>query len=51
VNVLELFAGSRSIGKTAESFGHTVFSVDWQGDVFVIKLGDIIQTGSNKVKL
>jgi len=28
VKVLELFAGSRSIGKIAEQRGHTVFSVD-----------------------
>lgn len=30
MNVLELFAGSRSIGKTAEQLGMNVFSVDWE---------------------
>ncbi|MEO6522237.1 MAG: DNA cytosine methyltransferase [Mucilaginibacter sp.] len=29
MNVLELFAGSRCIGKAAEKLGHNVFSVDW----------------------
>jgi site-specific DNA-cytosine methylase len=29
INVLELFAGSRSIGNTAEGLGMNVFSVDW----------------------
>lgn len=29
LNVLELFAGSRSIGKAAEELGFCVFSVDW----------------------
>ena len=29
MNVLELFAGSRSIGKEAEGKGYNVFSVDW----------------------
>jgi site-specific DNA-cytosine methylase len=30
INVLELFAGSRSIGNVAEKLGYNVFSVDWQ---------------------
>lgn len=30
MNVLELFAGSRSIGSAAEKLGMNVFSVDWQ---------------------
>lgn len=30
MNILELFAGSRSIGTMAESLGMNVFSVDWQ---------------------
>jgi len=29
LQLLELFAGSRSVGKIAESFGINVFSVDW----------------------
>lgn len=28
-NLLELFAGSRSVGKVAETLGYNVFSVDW----------------------
>ena len=30
VNLLELFAGSRSVGKVGEELGMKVFSVDWQ---------------------
>ena len=30
MNLLELFAGSRSVGKVAEANGYNVFSVDWQ---------------------
>ena len=30
MNILELFAGSRSIGKVAEQMGMNVFSVDWE---------------------
>jgi hypothetical protein len=30
MNLLELFAGSRSVGKIGDSLGFNVFSVDWQ---------------------
>lgn len=29
MDLVELFAGSRSIGKEAEKSGHNVFSIDW----------------------
>lgn len=49
MNVLELFAGSRSVGKVAETRGHKVFSVDWTpypnidfvGDIATLKLSDV----------
>ena len=48
-NILELFAGSRSVGIEAEKMGHNVFSVDWVKydnidlviDVEVLKKEDI----------
>ena len=49
INVLELFAGSRSIGSIADSMGMNVFSVDWESfdnidltiDIGEMKISDI----------
>lgn len=49
MKIVEFFAGSRSIGKTAESLGMDVFSIDWKpyenidlvGDVELLTINDI----------
>lgn len=43
MNVLELFVGSRSIGKVAEKSGHNVFSVDWENYDGIDLVKDISQ--------
>ncbi|MBR2504996.1 MAG: DNA cytosine methyltransferase, partial [Elusimicrobiaceae bacterium] len=44
MKVLELFAGTRSIGKAFEKRGHEVFSVDWNEDFENIDLYADIST-------
>ena len=43
-NLLELFAGSRSVGKVGERLGYNVFSIDWKeydGIDLAIDIGDL----------
>jgi site-specific DNA-cytosine methylase len=49
MNILELFAGSRSIGKVAEKFGHNVFSVDWENYDGIDLVKDISQLTKDDV--
>ena len=49
MNVLELFAGSRSIGKAAESLGYNVFSCDINEFNGIDYVGDILNFDPSKV--
>jgi len=49
MKVLELFAGSRSIGKVAESLGHEVFSVDIMEFEKIDLVTDILDLGKKDI--
>ena len=51
MNVLELFAGSRSIGKAAESLGYSVFSSDLYPYENINYAVDILQFDMHNVPL
>jgi hypothetical protein len=49
MKVLELFAGSRSIGKVCDELGHDVFSSDWQQFDGIDYVVDINKFDTNEV--
>lgn len=49
MKVLELFSGTKSIGKAFESSGHDVFSIDWSTDFDADLHEDILTVSANDI--